>query len=251
MSNEIVAVEEKKGLDIFGNIEDFKSAYRMAEALASTDMVPTTYQKKPANCLIAMEMGVRLGISALMVMQNLDVVHGRPTWRGSFVAGLINGSRRFKGPLRYELSGSGEKMQCYAYAVDLEGNIIKGTTITMEMAKKEGWSTKNGSKWLTMPEQMIQYRAASYFGRVHCPDVLLGLYTAEEVEDFTEGENAPIMDVETEIKEQANKVEIDISPAPEKQPEKSKAEPKVEPTTKPAEPVQNEFEFVDDGEKPF
>jgi hypothetical protein len=54
------------------------------------------------------------------------------------------------------------------------------------MAKKEGWSTKNGSKWLTMPGQMLRYRAASFWSRAYASDLSLGFYTSDEVRDFAE-----------------------------------------------------------------
>lgn len=53
----------------------------------------------------------------------------------------------------------------------------------MEMAVKEGWYQKNGSKWQSMPEQMLRYRAASFFGRIYAPDLLMGLKTQEEEQD--------------------------------------------------------------------
>jgi hypothetical protein len=51
------------------------------------------------------------------------------------------------------------------------------------MAQKEGWLNKPGSKWQTMPVQMMMYRAAAFFARAHCSDILLGLPTYEEVQD--------------------------------------------------------------------
>jgi hypothetical protein len=46
---------------------------------------------------------------------------------------------------------SGDSLACYAVATDIKTNQeLKGPTITMAMAKKEGWATKAGSKWLTM-----------------------------------------------------------------------------------------------------
>ena len=51
------------------------------------------------------------------------------------------------------------------------------------MAQKEGWSTKPGSKWLTMSEQMLAYRAGSFFARAYCPEVLLGVQTIDEIQD--------------------------------------------------------------------
>lgn len=53
---------------------------------------------------------------------------------------------------------------------------------------QKGWFSKDGSKWRTMPELMLRYRAASFFGRLYAPDILYGMQTTEEVEDakFTE-----------------------------------------------------------------
>jgi hypothetical protein len=56
------------------------------------------------------------------------------------------------------------------------------------MAKAEGWYAKNGSKWQTMPEQMLRYRAASFFVRAYAPELSLGLATREEIEDSIDGE---------------------------------------------------------------
>jgi hypothetical protein len=96
---------------------------------------------------------------------------------------MVNGCGRFS-PLRFELSGEGDSLACYAVATDLaSGQELKGPTITMAMAKKEGWATKSGSKWLTMPELMIRYRAAAFWGRLYASDMLLGMQSQEEVLD--------------------------------------------------------------------
>ena len=52
------------------------------------------------------------------------------------------------------------------------------------MAEAEGWTSKKGSKWLTMGDQMLRYRAAAFFARVYCPHALMGLKTVEEVKDI-------------------------------------------------------------------
>jgi hypothetical protein len=48
------------------------------------------------------------------------------------------------------------------------------------MAKAEGWYNKAGSKWKTMPELMLMYRAAAFFARLYTPDLTMGFKTAEE-----------------------------------------------------------------------
>ncbi|NBU93747.1 MAG: hypothetical protein EBS18_04245 [Actinobacteria bacterium] len=95
---------------------------------------------------------------------------------------MINGCGRFT-PLRYELSGTGDDLACYAIATDISSEQeLKGPTITMAMAKKEGWA-KAGSKWLTMPEHMIRLRAAAFWGRLYASDLLLGMQAQEEAID--------------------------------------------------------------------
>jgi hypothetical protein len=67
-----------------------------------------------------------------------------------------------------------------------DGETVKGTTVTMAMAKAEGWTSN--SKWRNMPEQMLGYRAASFFARMYCPEALMGLQTYEEVIDADQRE---------------------------------------------------------------
>ena len=160
-------------------------AWRCAEFLGQSALVPETYQRHPENCLIALDLANRSGMSPLTVMQNLYIVKGKPAWAGQFAIALVNASRRFSRPLRPVFFGEEgtPSWGCYMETYDLEGNKVVGTRITMQMAKDEGWIDKSGSKWKTMPEQMLMYRAGAFFARVHCPDVLYGVQMAEEVKD--------------------------------------------------------------------
>lgn len=169
----------------FGNKTDFEHAQRVAKMLSVSNLIPKEYQNNIPNTMIALEMANRIGASPLMVMQNLYIVHGKPSWSGSFVIGALNSCGRFT-PLRFEMSGSGETLACKAWAKDKKtGDTLNGTTVTMAMAKAEGWVNKSGSKWQTMPEQIIQYRAGAFFGRLYAPDILMGMPMDAEVEDYT------------------------------------------------------------------
>ena len=172
-------------------------AWRCAEFLGSSALVPETYQRHPENCLIALDLANRSGMSPLTVMQNLYIVKGKPAWAGQFAIALVNASRRFAKPLRPVFFGEENTPTwgCYMETVDLEGNKVVGSKITIQMAKDEGWYGKSGSKWQTMPEQMLMYRAGAFFARVHCPDVLYGVQMAEEVKDtygYDENEKAKV-----------------------------------------------------------
>jgi len=179
------AITTQSSGSVFSGIKAFEEAQRIAKALASSTLIPPAFQGQQgfANCLVALEIANRMRISPFLAMQHLHVIHGRPSWSSSFIIAMVNGCGRFS-PLRFEISGEGDSLACYARATDLASEQeLKGPTITMAMAKKEGWSTKAGSKWATMPELMISYRAAAFWGRLYASDLLLGLQTQEEVID--------------------------------------------------------------------
>jgi hypothetical protein len=180
------AITTQSNGSVFSGIQAFEDAQRIAKALASSTLIPPQFQGQQgfANCLVALEIANRMNISPFLAMQHLHVIHGRPSWSSSFIIAMVNGCGRFS-PLRFEISGTGDSLACYAFATDLASNQeLKGPTITMTMAKKEGWATKAGSKWATMPDLMIRYRAAAFWGRLYASDLLLGLQTQDEAIDI-------------------------------------------------------------------
>jgi len=174
--------------NIYSKKSSFDLALRMANAFAASSIVPKDYQGNPSNCLIALEMAGRIGTAPMMVMQNLYIVSGRPAWSSQFIIAMINNSRKYKTEIQYDIKGSGDDLECTAYAIDHNNRKVSGPTITMKMAKAEGWLGRNGSKWQTMPEVMIRYRAVSFFGRLNCPDLIMGIYSADEVIDLPENQ---------------------------------------------------------------
>ena len=175
----------KTDASIFSTIASFEDGQRIAKGLCSSDLVPQAYKNNIPNTMIALEMATRIGVSPFMVMQNLDIIQGKPSWRSSFIIAALNSCGRFK-PLKFEFVGNDVKSDeygCRAYTEDFDGNRITGPLVTWLMVKSEGWLSKTGSKWKTMPELMFQYRAASFFGRLYAPDILNGMQSVEEVKD--------------------------------------------------------------------
>lgn len=170
---------------VFSNIQMFENAQRMAKVLVQSSLVPQAYKNNIPNAMIALEMANRIGISPFMVMQNLDIIQGKPSWSSTFTIAVLNSCGRFE-PLRFEFSGEGDDYGCRAVTRDMDGKELKGSKIDWKMVKAEGWLNKSGSKWKTMPEQMFQYRAASFFGRLYAPDLLKGMHSADEVIDLTQ-----------------------------------------------------------------
>jgi hypothetical protein len=162
----------------------FALAQRQAQALAASSLVPNEYQGNVPNCMLALEFAQRTGSSVFQVMQNVYVIHGRPSVSSQFIIAALNSCGRFS-PLRFRVEGEGMEMRCHAYAIDRDtGDELPGPPVSMEMAEAEGWLGKRGSKWATMPELMIRYRAAAFFGRLYAPDILMGMRTDDEMRDI-------------------------------------------------------------------
>ncbi|WP_088227809.1 hypothetical protein [Desulfosporosinus sp. FKB] len=228
MSNELaVKNEDSEIMPGFMSLKSFEFTQRAATLLANSSLVPKDYQNNIPNCVIALNMASRMGADPLMVMQNLFIVYGRPGWSSQFLISTFNTSGRFSS-LRYEWIGKKgtDQYGCKAWAIEkATGEKLEGSTVTIEIAKKEGWYTKNGSKWQTMQEQMLMYRAASWFIRAYAPEMAMGMHTTEEIIDI--GGNDP----EIVIDQNANKGPIiDIGPEsePEPSPETEQIEDKPE-----------------------
>ena len=173
-------------LNLF-SIDMFREAWKVAEQLAKSKLIPQNFQNNPPDCIIAMEMAQRIGASIFSVMQSLYIVHGRPGWSAQFIIAALNSCGRFS-PLRFDIIGEGDERTCTAWALEKgTDEKLSGPPVSIGMAKAEGWYSKNGSKWQTMPELMLRYRAATFFGRLYAPDVLMGMRTAEELADIEQG----------------------------------------------------------------
>lgn len=164
-------------------MSNFSLAMEQAKILSQSDIVPGAFRGKPSNVVIALEMAYRMGASPMMVMQNADIILGKFSWSSKFLIACINKSGRFS-PIRYETSDKSEGA-CRAYAKDLTtGEMLHGPWVSIAMAKAEGWYSKKGSKWQTMPELMLRYRSAAFFQRTYAPEISMGFHTTDEIHDM-------------------------------------------------------------------
>jgi len=170
----------------FGSLQGFELMQRVGKVFSSSNLVPKQYQGNLANCMIALNMANRIGADEMQVMQNLYIVHGNPSWSAKFLVATFNQSGRFS-PIRYRWTKEDQKSDdygCQAYATDREtGEEVFGPWITWKLVKAEGWHSKNGSKWNTMPEKMFMYRAAAWMIDTVAPEISMGLRTIEEEHD--------------------------------------------------------------------
>ena len=182
------ALQEKPGQLDYMSGDALNKAYKNAVVLSKSDLVPETYKGKPENVLLAMDMASRTGFSLMQIMQNLYIVRGKPSWSGSFCMNAINACGKYD-KVRFVLLGGSptdRDFGVYVSAIDKStGETVRGVTVTWDMVKSEGWDSKPGSKWKTMPELMFKYRAAAFFARTECPEVLQGVRDEYEQRDIS------------------------------------------------------------------
>ena len=168
---------------VWENKDSFNQLLRVANMLSQTSIIPQSYQGKPQDCFVAIEMANRMGVSPMVVMQNMYVVKGKPSWAGQACTMLINSCGKFK-DVKHVYTGEKGKPNrgCYVTATRIsDGSQVDGVEVTMQMAQAEGWTSN--SKWRNMPELMLAYRASAFFARIYCPEAMMGVQTAEEVYD--------------------------------------------------------------------
>lgn len=196
MNTELLEAKEvtpQKSASVFNSIQAFEDAQRMVKPLASSQFIPENFRGRIDDCLIALEMAHRMGVSPMTVLQNTYIVHGKPGIYSQFLISLVNRSGYFASQIKYRMTGKKgtDSYGCIAWVKDKDGDTLEGPEVTIEMAKAEGWASKPGSKWKTMPEMMLRYRAATFFSRLYAPEITMGMKTQEEIIDVDSFDEQP------------------------------------------------------------
>lgn len=177
------------------NLSTFSDNWKIATQLAKSDIIPDNYKNKPQNIIVAINIADKMNLDPFTVMQNMAIIRGKMAWSGSFARTLIERSGKFKD---LELNYIGEKGKdsygCYLSATRVsDGKKINGPEVTMALAKAEKWTSN--SKWINLSDMMLAYRCQSYFCRLHCPEAMSGIYTAEEIEDINTPKQSTPVDI--------------------------------------------------------
>lgn len=179
-----IVVHDDGQFSLLLDSDKFAQLQRIATMYATSTMVPTHYQKNIANCAIALQMSLRLNIDPFMFMQKTYIVQGKPGMEAQLAIALTNARGPFDGPIQWKFTGEGDSRACTAFARHKVTGEVCEATVTWAMVEGEGWSKKSGSKWLTMPEMMFRYRSATFLARLYCPEVLMGMASADEIDDM-------------------------------------------------------------------
>lgn len=189
MENEVQEVTRNDAMVApgFDSLNSFELIQSVAKVFCNSTIAPETFrgEKNFGNCVIAVEMAKRMNVSPLLLMQNMYIVHGNPAFSSKFLISTFNMCGRYSS-IKYRETGKRgtPTWGCVAYTTEkATGEIVEGPEVTIAMANAEGWSAKSGSKWKTMPEQMLRYRAAAFMIRTVAPELSMGYLTVDEVHD--------------------------------------------------------------------
>jgi len=160
-------------------------AFRLAEMLASSEMVPKGYGGKPANVLVAVQWGHEVGLKPLQALQNIAVINGRPTLWGDALVALVRNS-----PLCEYIIETTDAAGTAFCQVKRRGEQEQVRSFSDADAKTAGLLGKDGP-WKSNPKRMKQMRARAFALRDVFADVLKGMQMAEEVMDLPAEGSAP------------------------------------------------------------
>ncbi len=183
---------QQSEVTMWNDAKIYNQSLQMAQQLSKSNLLPQAYQSNPSSCLIAIDIANRLNISPMFVMQNSQIVKGNFTWKGSACKAMIDACGKYKSTRYVEVGEKGKDTYgIYLEAIDLDNNIVKGVEVTIGMAKAEGWYQKDGSKWRSLPDLMLRYRASAFFFRTECASIAMGFMTNEEIEDIYGNDHKP------------------------------------------------------------
>lgn len=182
-NNDLVVTGNKNSLIAPHNFEHY---YRIANMMSKSDMVPKAYKDKPQDILIAMEMGVSLGLSPLQAIQNIAVINGKPCLYGDGMLAVCSGRPDFENiseePIINKDDDKGKTIG-YKCTVTRKGRSPVSKSFTIEQAIAAGLWGKQGP-WKLYPDRMLQMRARGFALRDSFADALGGVRMAEEVQDY-------------------------------------------------------------------
>jgi hypothetical protein len=178
MSTEISTQTQPRGL----SLQSVSDAMQFAKMLAASDFAPKDFRGKPESCLLAIQHGAELGLAPMQAVQGIAVVNGRPSIYGDTAKAVCVGSPVCE-YVRETIEGDGDKMVAICEAKRRGYPDATISRFSVDDAKKAGLWGKSGP-WSQYPRRMLQMRARGFALRDAFPDVLKGLVTAEEAQDY-------------------------------------------------------------------
>lgn len=176
MSNEIV-LQQKHTFSL--TPRNLQEAIQFSEIIAKSSIVPKAYQGKAADILVAVQMGSEVGLQPMQSLQYIAVINGKPSMYGDALIGLVQANPKFENINEY----FDEQLQAAVCKIKRKHESEHTVCYSIEDAKKALLWNKSGP-WQQYPKRMLQMRARGFALRDKFADVLGGLISSEEAQDY-------------------------------------------------------------------
>lgn len=157
----------KPRVQLVGPQGDLDQAFRLAQALAHSQLVPQALRGKPSDILVIILYGQELSLPPMQAMQVIDVMKGRPSLRANLWVAL---ARKAGHKVRIGQCDAKSATVTVIRHDDPDGPIT--ATYTIDDAKTAGLLTNDN--YAKNPKAMLYARAASTAIRQACPEVAMG-----------------------------------------------------------------------------
>ncbi len=159
-------------------------AMTFSDMLANSSMVPRAYQGKPQDILVCVQWGMEMGLAPMQALQNIAVINGKPSVYGDALMALVQASPVCE-DIEEFFEHEGTTNPVAVCVAKRKGRKPVTARFSVEDAKRAGLWAKQGP-WTAYPKRMMQMRARGFALRDAFPDVLKGMITAEEAQDYQE-----------------------------------------------------------------
>ncbi|MFJ5469439.1 RecT family recombinase [Pectobacterium carotovorum] len=206
MENTSIVTTEQQTPNVMNNSVLLMRADIMEQIMNIADVmskgvatVPKHLQGKPSDCLAIVMQAARWGMDPYVVGQKTHLVNGQLGYEAQLVNAVVTSSSAVRGRFKYEYGGDWEKIVGKKDGRDESGLFIRvGAILRGEQEITWGEpvyladiTTRNSPLWKTAPKQQITYLAVKYWARLYCPEVIMGVYSPDEIEHRTEKEINP------------------------------------------------------------
>ena len=188
MTGLIVQQPQARSLQLV-TMQDYAAFGRMA---AGSKFVPKDFMGRPEDCALAAQYGAEIGLGPMQSLQSIAVVNGRPTLWGDVALALVRSSPACGGVVE-GIEGEGEQRRGFCEVIR-KGEPPQRRTFSVADAKRAKLWGKTGP-WSDYCDRMLQLRARGFALRDVFPDVLRGLVTAEEAQDYRQAEPVAVRPV--------------------------------------------------------
>ncbi|MGJ4855560.1 recombinase RecT [Labrys sp. La1] len=172
-----LAISDHAGGLAFANVEQ---VMEVAKLMAISQVaVPKHLRGNPGACIAVCIQAIEWRMSPFAVANKSYSVNDRMAYEAQLIHAVILQRAPIKGRLKVEYLGEGGQRRCRVWA-ELQDT---GEVVEYLSPEFDKILPKNSPLWKTDPDQQHFYNSSRAFCRRHFPDVLLGVYAKDEVED--------------------------------------------------------------------